>query len=133
MTDLSFLVNRFNSLGTNPYQLAYSAVGLQNLISKEICHDLEDYVNAVHANQVGIADSESEMDYIHISGNSILRSSYGDARKQYPLCDSFENDTMSFLVTVTDDNAGTEICCQDISFRCPFNPEDPFGASYNTD
>ncbi|KAJ3301138.1 hypothetical protein HDU76_005829 [Blyttiomyces sp. JEL0837] len=277
MTDLSFLVNRFNALGTNPYQLAYkyikhfqsnmaevlfqkklpnvnfefgrpneasliavsllierySALGLQNLISTEICTDIEDYVEGVHANQVGISESDSEvivwdhfgsvisgqfaqydlgpnfdrldsiiesvedimndyiqstilkehisvelhsfesthikalqkgrvvkahitsimdtclpiavaslrhmypkfdagdMDYIHISGNSILRSSYGDARKQYPHCDSFENDTMSFLFAITDDNAGTEICCQDIAFRCPFNPEDPFGASYN--
>ncbi|KAJ3278060.1 hypothetical protein HDU76_010040, partial [Blyttiomyces sp. JEL0837] len=105
MTNLSFLVNRFNSLGTNPYQLAheytkqfpsnmaevlyqkklpnvnfefgrpneaalialsllierYSAVGLQNLISNEICSDLEDFVNAVHANQVGVAESESEV------------------------------------------------------------------------
>ncbi|KAJ3267913.1 hypothetical protein HDU76_011563 [Blyttiomyces sp. JEL0837] len=72
------------------------------------------------------------MDHIHCSGNSVLQST-PECIRQYPHCDSFENDTMSFLIQITSTNAGTEICCQEITFRAPFLKDDPFGAHYHTD
>ncbi|KAJ3279855.1 hypothetical protein HDU76_009372, partial [Blyttiomyces sp. JEL0837] len=108
---------------------------LQGKLVKEHCVSIMDtclpiYVTALRHMYPGFEGTD--MDHIHCSGNSLLRSN-PECSRQYPHCDSFENDAMSFLVQITSSNTGTEICCQEITFWAPFLKDDPFGAHYHTD